>query len=323
MKLIICGNGFDMHHKLKTDYKAYRDYLKKHAPNVLRKFEEFQWFNESCKGNQWRDVEETLAINFEGIISFYKAYYNDPDGSIEFDTDFEDWTRFIYTFTGQAFFLWLSSINTNTALKDTNLESLFTDAICITFNYTDTVEHLYGVAKEKILYLHGNLHRVIVEHCLGSSILPTFKTIEEAECYNRPIIECDKWNSDIIRSEIQFGAPLVSENKFVAIFNNIQEDGTKKALKELSEKSTKRIYENLPRLEEFLKEKDIEEIIILGQSLLGPDDLYYSECIIPMYKNKKWTAYWHRGKNGELDDYHEKKDFFQKYNISDVNFVEW
>ena len=159
MKLIICGNGFDIHSGLRTCYYAYRRYLKTNAPRVLESFEKFPWLNISCKENLWSNLENTLAIDFHSMAEFYKH------------------------------------------------------AVCVTFNYTDTIERLYGVEINRVLHIHGSLNNVKNDECLGGNILPFFNSAEEAEIFAKPIIESDIWNSDIIRAEIQFGAPLSREEE--------------------------------------------------------------------------------------------------------------
>lgn len=318
MKLIICGNGFDMHHNLKTGYSEYKKYLQCNVPLLVEKFEKFPWFPGKCKNDLWRDVENTLALNLQEMIEHFKAYYNDPDGVIEYETDFEDWTRFIYSFTGDEFYKWISTTDYNAAKAEDDLAELFSDAVFVTFNYTDTIERIYGVPNEKVLHLHGALSKVAVENCFGQSILPSFTTIEEAESYNGPILESDKWNSDIIREEIQFGAPVVEANSLDSIVEQIQHEDIQCLFRQLIDKTTKSIYKNLPILKAFLHGKEIDEIVIMGHSLMGADDLYYSECLIPLYGTKKWTAYFHTDA-----DYEEKTAFFAKNAITTHQCKKW
>ena len=45
MKLIICGNGLDLHHKLKTSYSSYKDFLKQNYGRAVTDFERFPYIN--------------------------------------------------------------------------------------------------------------------------------------------------------------------------------------------------------------------------------------------------------------------------------------
>ena len=309
MRLIICGNGFDIHHNLKTRYSDYRKYLDEHASHVLKDFEAFQWLNLSCKGKLWSDLEKTLALDFHNMIDLYKKYYCEKDDNDEYKVDFAAWTRFIYSFTGEEFYKWISSIEKDT-VKDPNLESLFNDAVCITFNYTDTIERLYNVSPEAVLHIHGSLSNVKEDECFGKNILPSFSSIEEAEIAEKPIVECDKWNNDVIRTELQFGAPLSKEDEMHNIFENVSNESIRLDYEAIVEKTTKKIYNNTDKLCAFLSGKKIDEVIILGSSLSGSDEMYYSQYFIPMYKDSKWIAYVY-----SEEDKCEKEKFFNKYRL--------
>lgn len=315
MKLIICGNGFDMHHSLNTSYSSYKKHLHLKAPWVLEKYEKFPWLSEKVENDLWKDVEQSLELDFPKMINHYQANYNDPDGEIEYETDFENWTRFVFSFTGDEFYKWISSVEISTVKKDRTIESLFRDAVFVTFNYTDTIERLYQIPSDRVLHLHGELRRVADDNCFGLDILPSFRTIEEAECFNKPLLERDKWNSDIIRNEIQFGAPLTEENALTNIFNGVVNDDMRKAFDSLVEKTTKKLYQNIPILDAFLEGKRIDEVVIMGHSIIGADKLYYDKCIIPRYMNAKWTVYVHSDKD-------EKSAFFERYNIF-PEYREW
>lgn len=323
MKLIICGNGFDLNHGINTSYCHYKEYLNKNAPCVLNGYTKFPWLNEECKDDLWSDVEKTLRIDFHKIIDYYASNYYDVDGQLEFKTDFNEWTRFIYAFTGDKFFQWLSSVEVSCAKKKDKFERLFSNAVFVTFNYTDTLERVYGIEADRVLHIHGKLTKVNERNCFGNDILPSFRTIEEAESCDGPILEHDKWNCDIIRYEIQFGAPITSEAQLDELTADIKRAPLKKALSELADKSTKIIYNNLSALESFLDQYGIEEVVIMGHSLLGADDFYYSNCFVKRFRDKTWTAYWHKGKDGNHDDYNEKMRFFSNYGITAPILLEW
>ncbi|MBP5769158.1 MAG: hypothetical protein J6W51_08735 [Fibrobacter sp.] len=44
MKLIICGNGFDQHHGLPTNYTDYCEFLNKNYPGIIRKMKYSDYF---------------------------------------------------------------------------------------------------------------------------------------------------------------------------------------------------------------------------------------------------------------------------------------
>lgn len=326
MKLIICGNGFDLNHRLQTGYKCYRCYLQDVAPDVLRKFEELPWGHKQVGENKWRDIEKSLELDVDDLLSTVAQYEINvpPENVCECKTDMDDRLRFIHLFTGELFYQWLSDVDTSKARAKSELSKCFEDALFVNFNYTNTLECVYGVAPEKILHIHGALADVNVQNCFGQDILPRFSTIEEAECYDKPLLESDKWNSNIIRNIIQFGAPREWE-QISRKLNDAFRDQERDIYEELSEvlpKTIKTLSKNLPSLQSFLLGKTIDEIIIMGHSLNGPDDFYYEKCLIPLYKDKKWTFYWHRGYEDPLSGKREIEKFCQKHKIT-PNFCEW
>lgn len=72
MKLIICGNGFDIHHKLNTQYKDYQQYLLEKEPIILENMSKLEYFDfglnaikeKDKKSIFWTDVENNLSYDF-------------------------------------------------------------------------------------------------------------------------------------------------------------------------------------------------------------------------------------------------------------------
>ena len=63
-KLYIIGNGFDIHHKIKSKYSDFKNYVKEQDRNLFEALEKY--FNSD---ELWSDFEETLAyINTDVII---------------------------------------------------------------------------------------------------------------------------------------------------------------------------------------------------------------------------------------------------------------
>ena len=62
MKLIICGNGFDLHHGFKTGYHHYKNFLEVHYPQAIRDFEDLK--NES--------IFNSIEIRKNQLDDFFK-----------------------------------------------------------------------------------------------------------------------------------------------------------------------------------------------------------------------------------------------------------
>ncbi len=83
MRLII-GNGFDLHHKLKTEYKDYCRFLNSHNPDAMESIRSSPYFDGTCVNifdeNDffWTDVEGNLKFNFDAMLEeSVGGYYPD------------------------------------------------------------------------------------------------------------------------------------------------------------------------------------------------------------------------------------------------------
>lgn len=330
MKLVICGNGFDLHHGLKTGYSHYRTYLQDNVPDVLKKFESFPWLNPSCIGDLWSDVENSLRIDYDGMCAKLEEYVSDTKCGDEYAwaelrTDFEEWTRFIYRFTGEEFYKWIQKINTK-ILSEPEIVKILEDAVCVNFNYTDTLESGYGVPTTDILHIHGRRELVHDENCFGHDVIPSFSSIEEAELADGPIVSSDKWNSDIVRDEMQFGAPVIEEkdSRIECFVERCSDKKTVNALCEFYDKSSKKLFSNIGKLSAFLEAYHITEVHVMGLSLTGIDDFYFERVFSPKLSDCKWHFYFF----GTSDDLAEadrraKNDFAEKHGLYDKEFQRW
>ncbi|OPX92306.1 MAG: hypothetical protein A4E53_00563 [Pelotomaculum sp. PtaB.Bin104] len=160
MKLYICGNGFDLHHGYKTGYRDYRSFLLKHHEDAFMAFNDFQYLSTS---DRWSDLEESLTINYEECIEeavneYYPDLNDDSDSRWNgIDMDLDEQTKFIFDFTGKYFLEWLTQIDFS---KPVNIISINKNALFVTFNYTTTLENLYGIAPSNILHIHGHVDLV-------------------------------------------------------------------------------------------------------------------------------------------------------------------
>ena len=83
------------------------------------------------------------------------------------------------------------------------------------------------------------------------------------------------------------------------------------------QKSIKNPKKNFDALIKFIEGKEIDEVIVMGVSLGEADDLYYSEILIPKFKNVKWVFMQH----GEDDNLIRK--FISKYSLSNIDIRRW
>jgi hypothetical protein len=88
-RLFIIGNGFDLHHGMKTSYWNFRDYLSVTGTEILRTMELFNMFQEDL----WSDFEANLAnIDVELLYNYYSdslVSYADDNWSDSYHHEFQ------------------------------------------------------------------------------------------------------------------------------------------------------------------------------------------------------------------------------------------
>lgn len=327
LKLIICGNGFDLHHGFKTNYTDYRDFLLNKEPRLFKEFEEFFYFK-SLEIDRWTDIEKSLTIDIKRFVHIINKEYYPSSGSkrslnwYDLDIEIEQQTKFIYDFTGKYFLEWLIENDyfiSQNKIKDIDSEDLF-----ITFNYTDTLREVYKVASENIYHIHGSINSVKQEH-IQARFIPSFNTIEESEIVER--LGADEFNNGVVREEIQFGSIYNKpEDMKKELKNSFCHDGyyfdtiepAISRMVDFCEAGTKNIEKNYDSLEEFIRNKQIKQVSIMGHSILGVDKAYYSDVLVPILKDCIWYFYCYN-----CDSYREAEEFIREFNISFFEFISW
>lgn len=179
-KLYIIGNGFDLHHNLKTSYYNFRDYLKNHNREIYDLLEQYV----CCSDDLWGDFEESLAKldtdelycdnsnllpNIEiGDIS--EDYYDPYEFSNEMERIYDKLTiELIEAF--KDFIYEAMSVDDLEILKhkiDIDINARF---LC--FNYIDTLERIYHIQYNNINYIHNSIKESSEDIILGHSIDPS------------------------------------------------------------------------------------------------------------------------------------------------------
>ena len=158
----------------------------------------------------------------------------------------------------------------------------------ITFNYTDALERIYGVPRNHILYMHGNLNNVHVPR--------TNSDVHKVLQYGNPNLDISfisiRLSQAFVESDLAYQYQLcVEEMKyFFSLF-------------------TKNFKSNFEKLKLFIDGKDIEEVVIMGRSYLGVDKLYCDEILIPIYSAVKWAIYFHENAS-------DAEEYFWQYRLN-------
>lgn len=327
IKLIICGNGLDIHVGLNTSYRAYRDYLvnKKiyegeSAISIIENSDFFIPRDKDC----WTDLENALTFDYKKYITQYiDAFDRDIDfnnykTSISqmnsanqfFKNNPQDIAR---DFTNNWFWEWIAREyynNIENICYENNNDSIHKiinrDCLCINFNYTHTLEDMFDINKVNVLYIHNRL--------------PDKRNLNyKGTDFERDILAISK-------KQFQFGSVNNYLDEWINFANSIKLKSSQKLmskkslidnLKEIYYAFSKKLSMNYDVLSKFIDENKtkITEVIVLGHSMLGVDEPYYRDVIVPKLKDVHWDVYWHKFDDASI--------FIEKYKLPEAKSKEW
>lgn len=271
MKLFIIGNGFDKGHGLKTNYWDFRIYLKNLYPDFLYSFEQHYYIypgmnNETKRRLLWNELELNLAnIDEDIIIGDALSIEMDLESG---DVGIED-TLYNY-FTDEYSYIdllakylkqWVRTIRIRDIQPQTTLINNVNNSLYITFNYTAVLEKVYKINEEKIIHIHGSLHKRDDEPILGHGNQDRINKIQEKQ--QKAEREFDEKEISICR---------VIKDYYIHTFKDVN----------------KYMYKLF-----CLIEKDIDEIDVIGHSVAGVDILYFKNIDIFTKQKAQWKVYYH------------------------------
>ena len=326
MKLVICGNGMDLHVGFKTSYKEYRRFLDKakfiQGKSAISLIEGSKFFV-NRDADCWSDLEKSLTFDAEKYIEELLFAYDrnlEPYDEQKSRSQIEAASKFeknnpesiAFDFTNSWFFEWIGREFYNNVEKikanyDGILKVIFNDeeSIFVNFNYTPTLESIFEIEKGRILYIHNRFPEK--RNLPGTSDDLIYEAIESG------------------KKKFQFGS---TDNKFKDWLRILKSVSLKSSGKLINKKSieekiqsifrsfSKNLNENYDILEKFLQGQKVEEVVVIGHSFLGVDEPYYRDVLVPKLKESKWTLYCH-------DSREAAQLFVEKYNISEYEMIDW
>lgn len=159
--LYIIGNGFDLAHNMATRYDDFRKWLIGNGRiDIIKELQSV--FPEQNKNGYllWSDFENALGFyDINKVINWnWKDLclieYTIGEGMFTIP-DYYLNTKLL-DIINNSFSEWFSSIPLPIMPKYNNLKK---DAYYLTFNYTDTLETLYGISEKQILHIHGRVSK--------------------------------------------------------------------------------------------------------------------------------------------------------------------
>ena len=154
-QLIIVGNGFDVNHGIPSSYAHFKTWLS----NTDKELYDFLERYIDVAGDWWNDFERSLSE-----IDIPKLIRETPLENRPIDP------RFPSSFSHPASWR-LDSVRESISLKFTEWVKTLDGVkikkkielpeacLYISFNYTDTLERVYGIKENRIVYIHGKASR--------------------------------------------------------------------------------------------------------------------------------------------------------------------
>lgn len=186
-KLFIIGNGFDIAHGIESEYKHFRAFLCREFGEDESEYPDMPQTNvskdgdiipdrkrtagflielidASSKGYDWKDFEETMGrFNYDSLfdeLDMASAIADDDDDEMFHRLhDREDLAHEVslcVLYVKKLFQEWIETVEIDSCERQDRFEELFDeDARFLTFNYTFTLEEIYGIDPSHICHIHG------------------------------------------------------------------------------------------------------------------------------------------------------------------------
>lgn len=274
-RLFIIGNGFDLAHDLPTKFDP-------HFKDIALKYEQDNFWElyQSREGDIWSDFENLLGCPdfnyleeiFDGYAPDYLSDRESDRDSIIVQVDLNGKLRDALREFADAADKHLSYVRAHKPI-----EQLIGKAdYYITFNYTHTLERVYGIPSKHILHIHGEAGKENLD--LG---------------YPKGAFTPEKYYYDV-RGK---GRGPYREFEVEEYINDIEDYYVRTAYEQLVAKC-KSFYKEirLDLLQKFLNENvcGLEEIIVYGHSCAI--DFDYFGYLVANYPSVKWKFYVREGK---------------------------
>lgn len=250
--LYLIGNGFDLWHGIPSSLAKFKQYVRLVDPDIYREVEEYLPTRED-----WSDLELALAdidvnVIIDNLGHFMSSYGADDwsdSGHHDFQYEVQNVVNRLSIELRKRFTEWVRKLpipSPETTRK--RLANLDAGAVFFSFNYTSTLEKLYGVDSARILFIHGRADLENDQLVLGHGWEPQnrkslndYPGIEEIDSR---LFEANDILDDYFSATYKPSKELITENR--AFFNNLT---------------------------------NTKQVIVLGHSLSPVDSAYFSALL--------------------------------------------
>ena len=214
--LYIIGNGFDLHHGLKTSYADFRENYAKKRSRLWSLL--YDIYGDSINEEMWwSDFEDMLAhIDYAHLTKT-------PNG---IPLGFMKTRNLLRGVLPPLFGNWIKKIDCN--VKPDKSLSINTDSHFFSFNYTMLLEKVYGIGHENVWHIHNSIRNpddIVVGHDSDNRDL-FLRWIHYMN--NHPDISSRKGIIDMVNQEVVNGAKKVKEriaqnaDRFYELYSSIK-----------------------------------------------------------------------------------------------------
>lgn len=293
MKLFLIGNGFDIAHDIHSKYSDFGVFLEKTHPEFYR------WLNSAFNHSSglWSSFEECLPDCGIEIENSGLQMGQELASEIDYDS-FDDrglsyWLNEQYNFVAElpkVFREWVNNVEKEAVTKSCVYRKSFIgpEDILLSFNYTSTIEKLYGVQPHNILHIHGKAANFSDDLILGHG---------------------DKYQVDSAKKTLENDSDIPwVKTTYDAVINYI----------ESTRKNTSQIIANNQTFFNRLNDS-ISEIHVIGVSF-GTVDLPYFAEINKRLSDVQWVVYYYEDKENKEKTEKEKKKFLSQLDKVGVTY---
>lgn len=227
--LYIIGNGFDIHHGIRSRYSNFKDYLSDSDRTLHDLVEEFIPVEEN-----WSDLEQALAdIDVDSVVDYASQFlvpygaedWSDSyhhDYSIEVEKIIEGLSKELKT----RFIDWIVQLHIpSRAEVEAKILDLDKTSKYLTFNYTLTLSTIYEIPRDNVLFIHGEgkspNQDIVLGHAWSPSDIPSLNDVPNPESLDTRVMEGNEIINDYFGRAFKNTPSIIAANK--SFFSSLSE----------------------------------------------------------------------------------------------------
>ena len=305
--LYIIGNGFDIHHGIKSRFSDYREWQENNNPDLYSKLVEL--YEDASAGEWWNDFENHLA-DFNILEYAYRlGFENQPDFASD---DFRESDRYVAQLKAEKTFSLLSEeirdslykwISQLSMPEETRIKIDHDDSFFLTFNYTHTLEDIYNIPNDQVLHIHGSIHEeesIIYGHGTDRSIMNNRVQRSLPKPPAKESLSEDAYYDVISDYEIDYSTQLAIDATLSGVMS--------------LQKNVKDIIINNASF--FQQISEIENVYVYGFSFSPIDMPYLEEILRRTNPETHWVISW-----VSQEDQKRISDFVIKNEIQNITLI--